>query len=700
MPELEVIEQRSLLPGLVPGLVRAPPRGRRRRYSERSVLAKVLMLGGGLQSSILAEMVAAGELERPDLVLFNDTGDEPAWVYQQLGHLRRRLAGVNVPLEIHAADCWGLLSSIQRDSDVRGSMPVWVKNPDGSVARLRRQCTHEFKVRPGNRAIKLWLVRTGQLRLPPPLRYERNPVTHAWEMWDRASRVYDADDFQLPRMPARIAVETWFGYSTDEAIRARRKKPIGWQQARYPLLELGLSRSDCVRWYQARGLPVPLKSACVQCFAGETEVITRQGVRPIRELVGTAELLVPIANGHYRDGAHGWRRLQPAGKWEKVEVRSFGRQALMQVTLRRGKATKVVRATAGHRWVLADTYAFVTTRDLRRGQHLAACRAVALASSGSPVKPSSFGVARGFVFGDGSRGSDNRPAYVSLHAAKDKALLPYFGASDLKVLAYVYKGRRVEYPRVRDLPRFWKDLPPLKESRSFLLGWLAGYFAADGTVSPNGRQATLASANVEHLRFVREVCYVLGVETSEVRGKWHPAAGGKSWQLFTVSLRIGDLPESFWILDHHRERVERSNVAYRQKYLDWAVECVESTNDVEEVYCAEVPGVEMFTLADNLLVGNCPFRDDEAWQWMKAEQPGEFERACAADDLLRSDRVRRGHSPYARIRGEMYLHQSCQPLRQVDFVARIAARRARYSMFEIELVDTSCRSDGGFSCMS
>ena len=57
-----------------------------------------LSLGGGVQSSTLAEMIAVGELPAPDLILFADTGDEPQYVYDHIDYLRGRVATVGVEL--------------------------------------------------------------------------------------------------------------------------------------------------------------------------------------------------------------------------------------------------------------------------------------------------------------------------------------------------------------------------------------------------------------------------------------------------------------------------------------------------------------------------------------------------------------------------------------------------------------------------
>lgn len=55
------------------------------------------------------------------------------------------------------------------------------------------------------------------------------------------------------------------GISLDEIHRANNRTRIPHEQVVYPLLELGLRRTDCQRIITAAGLPVPPKSACWFC---------------------------------------------------------------------------------------------------------------------------------------------------------------------------------------------------------------------------------------------------------------------------------------------------------------------------------------------------------------------------------------------------------------------------------------------------
>lgn len=346
---------------------------------------------------------------------------------------------------------------------------------------------------------------------------------------------------------------------------------------------------------------------CDFCLSGDTQVVTRWGTRTIRDLAsdGHGELLIPPAS---RGGWSGWH---------DVEVRSFGRQKVFEIQLTRGMAKKTVKATAEHRWVL-DGGKWITTAALVPGNHLAHATAPPLWNAGSPIKPAAVGVMQGFVFGDGTKGTGNRPACVRLYGEKDKALLPYFTASEPKQVPLSDHYTDDFAWEVTGLPRAWKDPVDLAESRAHLLGWLAGYFAADGQVDKNSGRALISSAKLEHLQLVRDVCYIIGVTTAPIDKKMRLGYGKELSALYGVAISRQDLPESFWLIDEHRRRVAAHPEVKR---LRWKVRSV-TPSGTEEVFCAVVPGPEKFVLADNLVTGNCVLKSvhdsaqQERTQWL------------------------------------------------------------------------------------
>ena len=314
------------------------------------------------------------------------------------------------------------------------------------------------------------------------------------------------------------------------------------------------------------------------CLAGETQVLTWEGVKPIRELAG---------------GTH--RILGKHGDWIEAPFRSFGVQPLMRLTVSRNGITKHIYATAEHRWFVRSgrtqkSDREVVTSDLRPGHRLVSKFPRTRVKQ---TTPSPFGIAHGVTFGDGTRSGSGSMA--QLDAVKDVELLKWFPVSMM-----TQHGRQM---LIHHLPRFFKELPPLDESVSYLYGWLAGYFAADGCVSATGT-VILNSARREELEYVRLVCTRLGIGTYGVTEQVRVGFEGREpSSLFRIILVDSDLTAEFFLLDKHRLRFNPAAKAFERK--GWVVREVTATDRVEEVFCATVDEGHAFTLEDNILTGNC-----------------------------------------------------------------------------------------------
>jgi len=137
--------------------------------------------------------------------------------------------------------------------------------------------------------------------------------------------------------------------------------------------------------------PLPLFDDTVNGFARETPVMTQSGTKPIGELSHRTHKL-----------------LTDGGVWIDAPVRSFGMQKLMNVTLSRSGVLKVIHATPDNRWILSPLQRKFTlrksTRDLRSKDRLAQV----FPAKANVLLLAAEGIARGFVFGDGSVASPNR----------------------------------------------------------------------------------------------------------------------------------------------------------------------------------------------------------------------------------------------------------------------------------------------------
>lgn len=361
-------------------------------------------------------------------------------------------------------------------------------------------------------------------------------------------------------------------------------------------------------------------AALNNCFRSDTEIITRDGIKPIGELAGTSQEV-----------------LTTGGKWVRAHVRSFGQQEIWKLTLRRSGVEKVIYTTADHRWFARDRryryidaekvenqlssqvgaatqvrhrtskYQEFTTAELRPGVHC--LRYVFGQGIKGNVRPSPFGIAHGIAFGDGTTGQDTTSCgtYLYLCGKKNEELLQYF--PNCPATPDPSKGREGAI-RVADLPRFFRRAPNLRESKSYLYGWLAGYFAADGKINRKGNSPKLSSSKRENLEVVRDVCAILGIGTYTITGGWHKIRrNGKTIRYYGYDLVLmaDHLVPEFFLLEEHRDRFINWSGHRDRPVYHWRVQSVEPTGEMAEVFCPQVPDYYAFALADNILTGNCGF---------------------------------------------------------------------------------------------
>lgn len=192
-----------------------------------------LSLGAGVQSTALLLASAKGLLPKLDAAIFADTGWEPANVYDHLDRIDQEIAQpAGIPI-LRVSE--GNIREDAFDSEKRfASMPLFVKSPNGSKGMIRRQCTAEYKIKPIHQKTKELLGATR-----------------------------DAEG-KLGRVKAGLFVEQWIGISTDEFHRAKDSR-VKYIKHTFPLLELGWSRADCIKFLDSFGFGSTPKSACIGC---------------------------------------------------------------------------------------------------------------------------------------------------------------------------------------------------------------------------------------------------------------------------------------------------------------------------------------------------------------------------------------------------------------------------------------------------
>jgi len=187
-----------------------------------------------VQSSTLALMSEHGDIPPIDAAIFADTGAEPKEVMEWLDWVESK---VSFPIyRVSQSSLYADQLKLRTISTgpnagkkcVPSKIPAFVLNPDGSKGMFGRKCTTDYKITQIERQLKKLL---GINRFS-----KKNPVL----------------------------CEQLIGISVDEA---HREKPSSIAEIKhvFPLLDLYMTRNDCLNWMQENGYPEPPKSACIFC---------------------------------------------------------------------------------------------------------------------------------------------------------------------------------------------------------------------------------------------------------------------------------------------------------------------------------------------------------------------------------------------------------------------------------------------------
>lgn len=176
----------------------------------------VVSYGGGTNSTaMLVGMEDRGE--RPDAILFADTGGERPEIYEYVAMFSAWLVTRGFPA-IETVRKVG--RTLEEDCIERKALP--------SVAYGFKSCSDHYKIRPQLAWLKAWAP--------------------AMDAWARGEKVVKC-----------------IGFDADEPYRAAGKTGDDRFTNRYPLIEWDIGRPGCVDLIAWAGLPQPGKSSCFFC---------------------------------------------------------------------------------------------------------------------------------------------------------------------------------------------------------------------------------------------------------------------------------------------------------------------------------------------------------------------------------------------------------------------------------------------------
>jgi hypothetical protein len=196
----------------------------------------VVAYGAGINSTAMLVGLSLNA-ERPDLILFADTGGEKPETYAYLDVLGAWLTKVGFPsLVVVRNPAWP--GGLEEECLAKHMLP--------SLAYGHRKCSDKWKRRPQDNYVAAW----------PP----------AVECWGSGGKVVKA-----------------IGYDAGEVRRMMNAEAVRDERYTYcyPLINWRWWREECVDAIQRAGLPVPPKSACFFCPAStKREIVSLQDKHP------------------------------------------------------------------------------------------------------------------------------------------------------------------------------------------------------------------------------------------------------------------------------------------------------------------------------------------------------------------------------------------------------------------------------------
>lgn len=190
-----------------------------------------LLVAYGAGTNSTAMLVGLHERgERPDAIVFADTGGERLETYAHVESMRQWCARVSFPDIVtvrHQSKEFGA-ETLEATSLRTGSLP--------SIAYGYRACSTKWKRDPQNAWARVW-----------------TPAVEAWSRGERVVKLigFDADE---PQRATR-----------SDAASASDPTDFKRYTLRYPLIEWGWGREECVDAIARAGLRQPGKSSCFFC---------------------------------------------------------------------------------------------------------------------------------------------------------------------------------------------------------------------------------------------------------------------------------------------------------------------------------------------------------------------------------------------------------------------------------------------------
>ena len=363
-----------------------------------------------------------------------------------------------------------------------------------------------------------------------------------------------------------------------------------FNEATNSILNFNVMPSMRALWTAGKALE--RESICgYNCFSGDTKFLTYNGVRALGESIGPVKVL---------------NRNQ---EWVDGEVKSFGNQKTVELMFGYNNITKKVRVTLDHNWYLSNGN-IVKTKELKHGDIIDYNKYNRKNNYDSIDYK--LGVIHGIVYGDGTASwkkgrktkgqlsySQKRVMGYMIRLCSDQEdFLPFFDEYE-KSYPSTYGGDPVVYlydsfAKTHDL----KSLPNENETEDYIIGFIRGWFAADGYVSKSGF-STLCMDDVS-LEWSKKTFHKYGYYLQKIQKLCDKTNyGERTKNQYNVGIDRSSLSKDDILIKRKRDRFECFSKDYTIRGI------VEGSEKVQEVFCVTEPKTHTFTLDSGLLTGNC-----------------------------------------------------------------------------------------------
>lgn len=318
------------------------------------------------------------------------------------------------------------------------------------------------------------------------------------------------------------------------------------------------------------------------CLSGDTKILTLEhGLIEIEKVSGQE---VTLLDGN--------------GDWVKCPVLHHGKQITYNVHAHGGHEKITYRATAKHRWINLKGNSITTQNLTPRGRIKVQYLSPEVSSEDNPSYYK--GIAHGLIYGDGT--SQDGAFHINIHSDLDETsrFIEDFASSQNKNIPNMY------YYRINK-ESAWTNLKALPENPSedlpYLLGFLRGWFMADGCVSTQPEASICVGSEEEF--WLRKWGPLVGWSfrgSSELSKNTNFGERNKD----SRNLRIKPNSVHHWdfLLSKHSERWKKRKTSHNFGQ-SIRLSRDKTPHGEEDVYCPVVGTTHSFAIEGFTHSGNC-----------------------------------------------------------------------------------------------